>query len=460
MVPNRMIPFLGLGLALTLAGCASVPPGAGVPQGARGASDAESASGAGRRSGEGRANRVPPAGTAAGQYALGRIELASGRHEAALQRFRDALALDPGHVEALNGIGVVYGETGRLADSIGAFQQALVLAPDAPHVLGNLGVAQLRGGRLDDAWRSVSRAFELDPSNVRTRENVRSVLEARGAARTPPVALNDTATSVLQVTPVMRFGHTGPPEPAAVTPGSPGTPPDGGVTPTVAPTAPPTGAVPSRSTTVLPPAVAESSPAASPPTPATSPAGSFLVVENPPDGLGLVAVAPNVYELRVRGGTPRVDERRAGGVAPAGQSVGVPKAAAVVHGPARVRLEISNGVGEARLAARTALEVARIGYADARLSDARPFGLAASHIEFRPGFVVQARALADAMGVAVPLVARDDLRPIVDLRLVLGRDLASWERTARGVAPVLVGAPRTSVAPATPRPAQRGPRVI
>lgn len=495
MDSKRMVSVLGVGLAFGFAGCASAPPWGAGAQPPSAASPAD-----------GGASRAAPAGTAAGQYALGRIDLASGRHEAALQRFRNTLALDPMHVEGLNGIGVAHGEAGRLADSIGAFEQALVLAPDAPHVLGNLGVAQLRGGRLDDAWRSLSRAFELDPSNVRTRENVRLVLEARGAARPPPVAVDATATSALKITPVMRFGHTVPPAPAAVAPGAPGTAQGGGATPiatattapaatpagatTAAPTAGPsitstamlaaapttapaataptatstatsTGPAPSRSTTVAPTAVAAPSPTATPPIPAKSQAGSFLVVENPPDVPGLVAVAPNVYELRARGGTPKVDDRRAGGVAPAVQGVGVPKAVAITVTPARVRLEISNGVGEARLAARTALEVARIGYAGARLSDARPFGIATSQIEYRPGRGADARALAEAMGVAVPLVAREDLRSVVDLRLVIGRDLAVWERNARLASPLLVGAPRTRPAmPAAPRPVQGAPRVI
>ena len=165
---NRISPWLLGAIALT-AGCAQVPlakvePTAAGPQVAP-------------------VYRVQqPAGTAAGQYAVGRIDLAEGRVDAAIARFRNALQLDRGFVEAHNGLGVAYGQQGRFAEAADAFRAALALTPDAPHVLNNLGFAQLKAGQLDEAWVSLKRSLALDSRNERTRENIELLASARTAA--------------------------------------------------------------------------------------------------------------------------------------------------------------------------------------------------------------------------------------------------------------------------------------
>jgi tetratricopeptide (TPR) repeat protein len=124
----------------------------------------------------------PPVGTAAGQYAVGRIDLGEGRYEAAIKRFRQALQLDPTLVEAHNGLGVAFGQTGRFAEAAEAFRAALASGPAAAHVLNNLGFAQLKAGQLDEAWRSLRRSYDLEPTNARTRENIALLAEARRIA--------------------------------------------------------------------------------------------------------------------------------------------------------------------------------------------------------------------------------------------------------------------------------------
>jgi Flp pilus assembly protein TadD len=50
-----------------------------------------------------------PAGSAEGQYAMGREALAAGRYHEAIRRFRLTLELNPSFVEAHNGLGVAFG---------------------------------------------------------------------------------------------------------------------------------------------------------------------------------------------------------------------------------------------------------------------------------------------------------------------------------------------------------------
>ena len=95
-----------------------------------------------------------PVGTAAGQYAVGRMDLAAGRVDAAIDRFESALRLDPNFVEAHNGLGVAYGHLGRYVEAAQAFRSALASGPAAAHLLNNLGFAQLRAGQLFEASAS------------------------------------------------------------------------------------------------------------------------------------------------------------------------------------------------------------------------------------------------------------------------------------------------------------------
>jgi hypothetical protein len=376
-----------------------------------------------------------PAGTAAGQYAVGRIELAAGRHEAALQRFRAALRIDARYVEAMNGIGVALGELGRHDAAIEAFEQAAVIAPSA-HVLSNLGLVQLRAGRLEDAWHSLARAFELEPSNERTRANLRLALKARtpeagpvseGAEASVPATPGGDAAApprAMRWEPVLRYGPSDLPTSGEVAPTA------GRVVPTIPDAAPR-------------PPFRQADP------PGRDHRGAYTAVTAPAEGAGLVLVAPNVYELRAgaRGGAGAPPSSSASyGASPRTAMTAALRDAAtssITAGHAgAARVEVGNGVGIHRLAARTAAELVHLGFQPTRLTDVRPFGRAASRIEFRPGYASQARALGDAMGVPVPIVPSALLRETVDLRLVIGIDLADREQGARGAGTTIVSSRR------------------
>jgi hypothetical protein len=113
-----------------------------------------------------------PAGTASGQYAVGRIDLAEGRVDAAILRFRAALRLDAKFVDANNALGVAYGQQGRFAEAIEQFEAALKLDPNAAHVLNNLGFAQLKAGQVSKAKTALERALALHPENAGVRANL------------------------------------------------------------------------------------------------------------------------------------------------------------------------------------------------------------------------------------------------------------------------------------------------
>lgn len=404
-----------------------------------------------------------PAGTAAGQYAVGRMELAEGRVAAAISRFENALKLDPSYVEALNGLGVAYGQSGRYAEAVEVFRSALASGPAAAHVLNNLGYAQMKAGQLHEASVSLERSSALDPSNARTRENLRLLAQAResaalAGAAAPQAPVRSTASTAVAEAPVAEA-------PAAQAQGSS----SGAVQPegapaelTMAPSPQPAPLdiaqadtaqpeltmaparvlaasddqsvqtrsvqtqavhvpeieVAARSATSAPAdwntaltAAAQAMAAAESEQSARN--TSYEVVSARSNGSVLVRLAPNVYELRQRAAEPRI------ATAP---SVPAP---APIPLAAIAGLEVSNGVGLPRLASRTARQLSRFGADVTRVSDYRSFAQRRTEIHYRTGHLAGARAVGERLPVEAKLVRAAQMPSGVNVRLVVGRDMVA-----------------------------------
>lgn len=379
-----------------------------------------------------------PAGTAAGQYAVGRMQLAEGRVDAAIARFRNALTLEPGYVEALNGLGVAYGQKGRYEEAVQAFRTALASAPDSAHLLNNLGFAQFKAGRLQEASASLRQALRLEPYNVRTRENVRQLTEARERAAREPVAAAAVATlaahadapaaaPVVAVGPVLAAVPQLPAVPVQVALSmKPDEPVKAPQVPAVAPawvadTAPPpvqVGAVE---------VVAEAVPVPAPRADAARSAAFEVVLAKSSDSV-LVQVAPAVYEIR----SVSVAQQLASGpatvpVAPAVEPKPMPARSSLF---ALDRLEVSNGAGTSRLATRTAQRLAQMGAAVARVTNYAGFGRQHTEIHYRDQYAESAKRLGARLPVDAKLINVDGLRRDVDVRLVVGRDMAQSDVAA------------------------------
>jgi hypothetical protein len=99
------------------------------------------------------------------------------------------------------------------------------------------------------------------------------------------------------------------------------------------------------------------------------------------------------------------------------------------------RLEVSNGAGTSRLAARTAQRLSRMGAAVTHVTNYRSFGHQRTEIHYREGHAEDAKRLGERLPVDAKLVSVGQLRAGVDIRLVLGRDMAAdevaawWEAT-------------------------------
>ncbi|GMV02870.1 MAG: tetratricopeptide repeat protein [Burkholderiaceae bacterium] len=361
-----------------------------------------------------------PAGTAAGQYAVGRMHLAEGRVDAAMTRFRNALTLEPGYVEALNGLGVAYGQKGRYEEAVQAFRTALAATPDSARLLNNLGFAQFKAGRLQEASVSLDRALGLEPHDLRTRENVRQLAEARERAAPAQAALTmkpDEPVGAPQVTAVVPArADDAAPAPVQVRPVE---------------------------------VVAANGPV---PVPRTEPARSanFEVVLAKSNDSMLVQVAPAVYEIRPISAAQQVAPGSAAvPVAPAVEPRPVPTRTSLA---AIDRLEVSNGAGTNRLATRTARRLAQMGATVARVTNHPGFGRQRTEIHYRDGHPESAKWLGARLPVDAKLVNVDGLRGDVDVRLVVGRDMAqsdvaAWWNEALDVARSAEPEPGAGTAP-------------
>ncbi len=121
----------------------------------------------------------------------------------------------------------------------------------------------------------------------------------------------------------------------------------------------------------------------------------------------LVSIGPNAFELVIPQSVP-------------------PKpmlAALPTSHVGHVGVEVSNGNGATGMARRVSRQLASTGVPVSRLTNSPPYGKAMSRVEYRPGHESAALDLSWRVPGRPPVVAALGLRPGIDVRLVLGKEL-------------------------------------
>lgn len=121
-------------------------------------------------------------------YALGRSRFAAGQAADALAAYRRALALDPDHVNAQNGVAVLYAGQGDYAGAIAIWSALTRPGAAAPtpartasaYLFGNLGYAYLLAGDTERAVAALSQACLLDPVDTRAWAHLGEALRRAG----------------------------------------------------------------------------------------------------------------------------------------------------------------------------------------------------------------------------------------------------------------------------------------
>lgn len=166
----------------------------------------------------------------------------------------------------------------------------------------------------------------------------------------------------------------------------------------------------------------------------------------PPDKIQLVPVAANVFSLqlpvRTSVKTSPLPPPELAAPNPVSPPVRQAEAAATGVMGKGMRLEVSNGNGVTGLAKKTSTHLEESGYVKVRITNEPPYRLAATQIQYRPGSEPQARSLQTALRAGIPLVVSQQLRPDVQVRLLLGKDVKS-------VAEVAAQTPATRLAAAS-----------
>ncbi|MEI8574739.1 tetratricopeptide repeat protein [Methylomonas sp. LW13] len=109
------------------------------------------------------------------------FDLASAKHVAgeivdAAIAYREMLAADPDHVEALHYLGVVLHQQGDTAESIEMILRALQLDASSPERYNDLGNILTENGRFAEARQAFSAALELNATDANLWNNLGSVL--------------------------------------------------------------------------------------------------------------------------------------------------------------------------------------------------------------------------------------------------------------------------------------------
>src|SRR5262245_6826159 len=120
---------------------------------------------------------MPSMATVSEAFAIAVQHHQAGRVEAAEQLYRQIIAVDPNHVDALNLLGVIALQTGRNDDAVNYIGRAIQLnrTESALHV--NLGNAFKGQQKLGKAVACIRRALELKPDCAEAHYNLGTIFQ-------------------------------------------------------------------------------------------------------------------------------------------------------------------------------------------------------------------------------------------------------------------------------------------
>ncbi|MCX8067152.1 MAG: tetratricopeptide repeat protein, partial [Anaerolineae bacterium] len=103
-----------------------------------------------------------------------------GRHEEAIEAYRQAIELDPKLAAPWNNMGYVYSRLGRYEEAAEAYRRAIELDPKDAYPWNGLGNVYALRGEWEQALEAFRRAVELEPEDGAYRVSLASALRALG----------------------------------------------------------------------------------------------------------------------------------------------------------------------------------------------------------------------------------------------------------------------------------------
>ncbi|MGD0390491.1 MAG: tetratricopeptide repeat-containing glycosyltransferase family protein [Tepidisphaeraceae bacterium] len=111
---------------------------------------------------------------------LGVISFQVGRNDVAVELIRRAIVLNPNYPEAYSNLGNVLTDKGELDEAIAAYRRAIALNPNLPEAHNNLGNALRDKGQLEEAVPVYRQAIALSPNFAEAHKNLSLALLAQG----------------------------------------------------------------------------------------------------------------------------------------------------------------------------------------------------------------------------------------------------------------------------------------
>jgi len=127
---------------------------------------------------------------------LGMISFQVGRNDVAVELLRRAIVVNPSYAPAHNNLGNALKNKGQLEDAIAAYRRAIVRNPNYAEAHSNLGNALMDKGQLDEAIAAYRQAIALNPDLPEVHSNLGNALKNKGqldeaiAAYRRAIALN------------------------------------------------------------------------------------------------------------------------------------------------------------------------------------------------------------------------------------------------------------------------------
>lgn len=107
---------------------------------------------------------------------LAKLQEKAGKNESALEKYEQALELDPKYLPALLGIARLHDRTGDYEKALAAYKKATVVHPDSAAAFNDLGLCYARANRLTDSVTALQRAVAIDGEKALYRNNLATVL--------------------------------------------------------------------------------------------------------------------------------------------------------------------------------------------------------------------------------------------------------------------------------------------
>jgi protein O-GlcNAc transferase len=111
-------------------------------------------------------------------HLLGALALQAQRFDEAAALLQELLTLKPEHIEARNNLGLALQSQGHLREAIAAFRQVLQINPDFADAHTNLGLALLEQGHVEDALAALRQTLRLKPGSADAHYNLGNALAA------------------------------------------------------------------------------------------------------------------------------------------------------------------------------------------------------------------------------------------------------------------------------------------